>query len=114
RTIGVLYLDSRRPDAPFDREHLDLATAAAATAAAAIESLRRQELLRARARVVDAQSGDDAELLLVGDSPTCDRLRRDANRRALEDRPLLLCGPAGSEGVRLARWIHLHSVRRES
>ena len=114
RTIGVLYLDTRRPDSPFDREHLDLATAAAATAAASIESLRRQELLRTRAHLVEAQSREDAELLLLGDSPVAADLRQLAQRRAIEDRPLLLCGPAGSEGIRLARWIHLHGGRRES
>jgi DNA-binding NtrC family response regulator len=114
RTIGMLYLDTRRPDAQFDRAHLDLATAAAATAAAFIESLRRQDLLRERARLMEEQSREDAELLLLGESPSSEDLREEARRRALDDRPVLLCGPVGSEGIRLARWIHLNGARRES
>ena len=114
RTIGMLYLDTRRPDGLFDRGHLDLATAAAATAAAFIESLRRQNLLRERARLMEEQTREDAELLLLGDSRAAEDLREEAGRRALDDRPILLCGPTGSEGIRLARWIHLHSARRES
>jgi DNA-binding NtrC family response regulator len=114
RIIGMLYLDTRRPDALFDRGHLDLATAAAATAAASIEGLRRQEVLRARTLLVEAQRREDAELLLLGGTLAQQALREQAEQRALDDRPLLLCGPTGSEGVRLARWIHMQGARREA
>ncbi|MEZ5361730.1 MAG: FHA domain-containing protein [Bryobacterales bacterium] len=113
RTIGMLYLDTRKPGAKLDEGHLQLATAAGATAAAAIESLRRQDMLRERARVFEEQTREDAELLLVGGTEIAAELREKAKRRALDDWPLLICGPAGSEGIRLAQWVHLNSNRRE-
>ncbi|MCB1022613.1 MAG: sigma 54-interacting transcriptional regulator [Acidobacteria bacterium] len=113
RTIGMLYLDTRKPGAKLDEGHLQLATAAGATAAATIESLRRQDMLRERARVVDEQTREDAEMPLVGESPAVADLRELAKRRALDDRPVLICGPVGSEGIRLAQWIHVNSSRRE-
>ena len=111
RVIGVLYLDTRRPDALFDRAHLDLAAAAAATAAATIESLRKQDLLRTRARLMEDQTREDVDLLLLGDSSEAELLRERAQGRAGDDDPILLCGPTGSEGSRLARWLHVNSPR---
>ncbi len=113
RVIGVLYLDTRRSDALFDRAHLDLAAAAAATVAATIESLRRLDLLLARTRLIEEQVRDDTELPLLGESREIGLLRANAKTRALDDDPILICGPAGSEGGRLARWIHDQSTRKD-
>src|SRR5262249_52378325 len=66
QTLGVIYLDTKNPDARFDEDHLQLLTAIAGIAAASFDNAIRLETLKENARRLKAEL--DAGHDMVGES----------------------------------------------
>ncbi len=108
--LGVLYLDSSKSDARFDRDHLELVTAAAAIAAAALDNARRLEWLeRERRRLTDTELRHD----LVGEGPAMTRVHQLIARIAPTDSTVLITGESGCGKELVARALHTASRRSE-
>jgi transcriptional regulator with GAF, ATPase, and Fis domain len=103
-TVGVLYLDTRDPRARFDERHLELVTAAAGIAAAALANARHMESLEEESRAVP-----DAGM--VGESPRMLEVQRLLARVARTDSTVLLRGESGTGKEVAARALHRGSPR---
>lgn len=64
-TLGLLYLDTREPDLHFDARHLELTTAVAGIAAAALANVRHLEALEEESRRIEGA----LDAGMIGDSP---------------------------------------------
>ena len=67
RVSGVIYLDTRSPENPFDSDHLQLITALAGLISLAWENVRHLEKLREKNKYLQEEINLNREL--VGDSP---------------------------------------------
>jgi transcriptional regulator with GAF, ATPase, and Fis domain len=104
---GVLYLDGRNPDIRFDERHLDLLTAAAGIASAALANARLLEWLwQENQRMEEAFDSD-----IVGESPRIQELIRLLTRVAATDSTVLLLGESGTGKEVAARALHKCSRR---
>jgi transcriptional regulator with GAF, ATPase, and Fis domain len=103
-TLGVLYLDTRDPRARFDGRHLELVTAAAGIAAAALANARHMESLEEESMAVP-----DAGM--VGESPRMLEVQRLLARVARTDSTVLLRGESGTGKEVAARALHRGSPR---
>jgi two-component system, NtrC family, response regulator HydG len=109
RPLGLLYLDTREPGARLDEGHLQLVTAVAGVAAAALATVRRIEWLEEENRRLAAGFAHD----MVGESPRMRELHRILNRVAATDSTVLLLGESGTGKELAARAIHRASPRAE-
>ena len=109
RKLGVIYLDSDEPQARFDENHLQMATAVAAIAAVAIHNARNfEDLENENARLmVDA----DIEHNMVGESPLLQRVYQLISKVAPTDSTVLIFGESGTGKELAARAIHRNSKR---
>jgi two-component system, NtrC family, response regulator HydG len=109
RKLGVIYLDSDEPQARFDENHLQMATAVAAIAAVAIHNARNfEDLENENARLmVDA----DIEHNMVGESPLLQRVYQLISKVAPTDSTVLIVGESGTGKELAARAIHRNSKR---
>ena len=109
RKLGVIYLDSDEPEARFDENHLQMATAVAAIAAVAIHNARNfEDLENENARLmVDA----DIEHNMVGESPLLQRVYQLISKVAPTDSTVLIFGESGTGKELAARAIHRNSKR---
>jgi Nif-specific regulatory protein len=109
RKLGVIYLDSDEPEARFDENHLQMATAVAAIAAVAIHNARNfEDLENENARLmVDA----DIEHNMVGESPLLQRVYQLISKVAPTDSTVLIYGESGTGKELAARAIHRNSKR---
>jgi len=105
--IGVLYADSRTEPAPFSKDHLQLATAAAAVAAIALASARRMELLEAETRAL--RKGSVAPI--VGESRRVEEVRRYIERVGPKETTVMVRGETGTGKELVARALHDASPR---
>ncbi len=108
--LGVLYLDTCNPGASFDRDHLELVTAAAAIAAAALDNARRVARLEAERRRLAAA---DLRHDLVGESPAMERILRLIARVAPTASTVLVTGESGCGKELVARALHANSPRAD-
>ncbi len=109
RPLGLLYLDTREPGARFDEGHLQLATAVAGIAAAALATVRQIEWLEEENRRLAAGYAHD----MVGESPRMREIYRLLQRVAATDSTVLLLGESGTGKELAARAIHRASPRAE-
>jgi transcriptional regulator with GAF, ATPase, and Fis domain len=104
---GVLYLDTRERGTRFDERHLDLLTAAAGIASAALANARLLEWLREENQRIEAALDSG----MVGESPRMKEIGRLLARVAPTDSTVLLLGESGTGKEVAARSLHKGSRR---
>jgi Nif-specific regulatory protein len=109
RPLGLLYLDTREPGTRFDEGHLQLVTAVAGIAAAALTTVRSLEWLEEENRRLAAGFAHD----MVGESPRMREIYRLLHRVAATDSTVLLLGESGTGKELAARAVHRASPRAE-
>jgi Nif-specific regulatory protein len=105
--VGVLYLDTRNLGTRFDERHLDLLTAVAGIASAALANARLLEWLRQENERIEAALDTD----MVGESPRMKEIGRLLARVAPTDSTVLLRGESGTGKEVAARSLHRGSRR---
>ncbi len=105
--LGVLYLDTREPGARFDERHLELATAAAGIAAAALGTVRYLEALEEEKQRIEGA----LDAGMVGESPAIRETQRLLARIAPTHSTVLLRGESGTGKELAARALHRGSLR---
>ncbi len=106
-TLGVLYLDTREGGARFDERHLELATAAAGIAAAALANVRYLEALEEEKQRIEGS----LDAGMVGESPRIREVQRLLARIAPTDATVLLRGESGTGKELAAKALHRGSPR---
>ena len=93
RVIGAIYLDSRDPKAEFREDQLELLTAIAGIAAAALENMHRlNDLQSENFRLRDDY---DLEHNMVGEGPRLQDVHRFIAKVAASDATVLINGESG-------------------
>jgi len=111
RTLGVVYLDTKEPDALFDKDHLQLVSAVAAITAVAIENARHIEFLVSENQRLIADF--NIEHNLVGESRPLREVLQFISKVAPTDSTVLLSGESGTGKELAARAIHQNSKRAD-
>jgi len=111
RTLGVMYLDSAVPGAPFHADHLELAGASGAILGLALENARRLEWLQLENHRLQEASGLHHEM--VGGSPRMREVYQFVSKVAPTDSTVLISGESGTGKELVARAIHRNSQRAE-
>jgi Nif-specific regulatory protein len=109
RKVGVLYLDRQDMRARFDEDHLQLATAIAAMAAAALDNAVRIERLESENQRLQAEI--HIEHQMVGESARMREVYQFIAKAAPTDSTVLLRGESGTGKELVARAIHGNSRR---
>jgi transcriptional regulator with GAF, ATPase, and Fis domain len=105
--VGVLYVDTLAAGVRFDTRHVEVLSAAAGIAGAALVNLRRLEGLREENRRLEASLDPG----MVGDSPPMREVYRQLGRIAPTDSTVLLRGESGTGKEMAARALHRGSPR---
>jgi Nif-specific regulatory protein len=105
----VIYLDTREPDADFDKDHLQLVTAIAAISAVAIDNARHIEWLISENQRLIADF--DIEHNIVGESSAVRDVLQFIAKVAPTDSTVLISGESGTGKELAARAIHQNSKR---
>jgi transcriptional regulator with GAF, ATPase, and Fis domain len=105
--LGVLYLDTREPGTRFDERHLELATAAAGIAAAALANVRYLEALEEEKQRIEGA----LDAGMVGESAAIRETQRLLARIAPTPSTVLLRGESGTGKELAARALHRGSLR---
>lgn len=111
RTLGVIYLDTKEPDAVFDKDHLQLVSAISAITAVAIENARHIEWLVSENQRLIADF--NIEHNMVGESQSMRDVLQFISKVAPTDSTVLLLGESGTGKELAARAIHLNSRRTD-
>jgi Nif-specific regulatory protein len=106
-TLGVLYLDTRKPGVRFDERHLELMTGAAGIAAAALSNVRHLEALEEEKQRIEGA----LDAGMVGGSARIREIQRLLARVAATDSTVLLRGESGTGKEVAARALHRGSPR---
>ena len=109
RVIGVLYLDSKDPKACFQEDQLELLTAIAGIAAAALENAH--ELDDLAAENLRLREDYDLEHNMVGESQRLTEVHRFIAKVAPTDTTILIHGESGTGKELVARALHVNSAR---
>jgi Nif-specific regulatory protein len=109
RVSGVIYLDTRSPENPFDSDHLQLITAVAGLISLAWQNIRLLEKLREENRYLQEEINLNHELM--GDSPRMRAVYEVVRRVAATDSTVLIQGESGTGKELVARAIHKSSSR---
>ncbi len=105
--LGVLYLDTLDSEIRFDDGHLELVTAIAGIAAAALANTRHVEWLEEEKQRLEASFDHD----MIGESPRMKEVWRLLTRVAATDTTVLLRGESGTGKELAARAVHRGSPR---
>jgi transcriptional regulator with GAF, ATPase, and Fis domain len=105
----LIYLESSDPSAPFDEHHLQLVTAVAAIAAAAMENVHQIEKLEIENIRLHEEADPDHRI--VGGSSAMKEVYDFIKRAAPVDSTVLIEGESGTGKELIARAIHLSSPR---
>jgi Nif-specific regulatory protein len=111
RTLGVVYLDSRVPGAPFHEDHLELASSVGAIVGLALDSARRLEWLQTENLRLQEAIGLHHEM--VGASQRMREVYQFVSKVAPTDSTVLIHGESGTGKELVARAIHHNSRRAE-
>jgi two-component system, NtrC family, response regulator HydG len=111
RVSGVIYLDTRSPETPFDSDHLQLITAVAGLVSLARENVRHLEKLREENQYLQEEINLNHEL--VGDSPRMRAVYELIRRMAATDSTVLIQGESGTGKELVASAIHNSSSRAD-
>jgi len=111
RTLGVIYLDTKEPDAVFDKDHLQLVSAISAITAVAIENARHIEWLVSENQRLIADF--NIEHNMVGESPNIRDVLQFISKVAPTDSTVLLSGESGTGKELVARAVHQNSKRAD-
>jgi Nif-specific regulatory protein len=106
-TLGVLYLDTRELGAGFDKRHLEVVTAAAGIAAAALANIRHLEALEEEKQRIEGV----LDAGMVGESSAIRETQRLLARIAPTESTVLLRGESGTGKEVDARALHRGSPR---
>jgi len=111
RVSGVIYLDTRSPENPFDSDHLQLITAVAGLISLAWENVLHLEKLREENKYLQEEINLYHEL--VGDSPRMRAVYELIRRVAATDSTVLIQGESGTGKELVARAVHNSSSRAD-
>jgi two-component system, NtrC family, response regulator HydG len=111
RTLGVIYLDTKEPEAVFDKDHLQLVSAISAITAVAIENARHIEWLVSENQRLIADF--NIEHNMVGESRAMRNVLQFISKVAPTDSTVLLSGESGTGKELVARAIHQNSKRAD-
>ena len=106
KKLGVVYLDATGAKAPFDEVHLQLLTAIATSASAAIGNARQMEWLEQELRRAGSVAFD-----MIGESDGIERVRNLIRKVAPTESTVLVTGETGTGKELVARAIHVGSPR---
>jgi Nif-specific regulatory protein len=109
KVLGVIYLDSTRPGAHFDQDHLQLVTAIAGIASMALENARYVEWLQGENSRLREEI--NVEHNMVGESPAIQQVCQFIARVAATESTVLITGESGTGKELVARAIHKNSPR---
>ena len=109
RVCGVIYLDTRSPENPFDSDHLQLITAVASLVSLAWQNVRLLEKLRAENKYLQEEIKLNHQL--VGESPRMRAVYEVVRRVAATESTVLIQGESGTGKELVARAIHDSSPR---
>jgi len=109
KVTGCIYLDTRKADARFDEDHLQLVAAIAGTSAVALENARRMHWLEQENLRLSAEINLDHNL--IGESLRMKEVYQFLARVAPTDSNVLLQGESGTGKELAARAIHRNSPR---
>ena len=109
KTLGVIYLDSQNPQTSFEEQHLQLLTAIAGIAAAALENALCVEKLERENHRLQAQINIEHDM--VGNSGSMRQVFDFISKAAPSNSTVLVRGESGT-GKELVAWaIHRNSAR---
>ncbi len=111
RTLGVIYLDTKEPEAVFDKDHLQLVSAISAITAVAIENARHIEWLVSENQRLIADF--NIEHNMVGESQAMRNVLQFVSKVAPTHSTVLLSGESGTGKELVARAIHQNSKRAD-
>jgi transcriptional regulator with GAF, ATPase, and Fis domain len=111
RVSGVIYLDTRSPENPFDSDHLQLITAVAGLISLAWDRVRHLQKLQEENQYLHEEINLNHEL--VGDSPRMRAVYELIRRVAATDSTVLIQGESGTGKELVARAIHNSSSRAD-
>ena len=111
RVRGVIYLDTRSPENPFDSDHLHLVAAVAGLISLAWANVRHLEKLREENKYLQEEINLNHEL--VGESPRMRAVYELIRRVAATDSTVLIQGESGTGKELVARAIHNSSSRAD-
>jgi Nif-specific regulatory protein len=109
--LGVIYLDSTKPDFRFEEDYLQLLTAIAAIGAVAFDNVRRVEWLENETRRLRNEISLNHDL--IGESAAMQAVYQTLAKVAPSDSTVLLRGESGTGKEMVARAIHLGSPRAD-
>ncbi len=111
QALGVIYLDTKNPDARFDEDHLQLLTAIAGIAAAPIDNAIQLEMLRGDAQRLKAELDSGHEM--VGESAPMRAVYQLISKVSPSDTTVLILGESGTGKELAARAVHNLSPRAD-
>jgi transcriptional regulator with GAF, ATPase, and Fis domain len=111
RVSGVIYLDTRSPENPFDSDHLQLITAVAGLISLAWDRVRHLQKLQEENQYLHEEINLNHEL--VGDSPRMRAVYELIRRVAATDSTVLIQGESGTGKELVARAVHNSSSRAD-
>ena len=109
KTLGVIYLDTRKPASYFTSDHAHFVTAIADVAATAYTNARYVEQLQDEARRLKDELDFDREM--IGESEPMITIRRFIAAFAPTNSTVLIRGDSGTGKEIVARAIHRNSLR---
>ena len=111
KTIGVIYLASRRPAPAFRDDHIHFLDSVSRIAAVTLENILALDALRSENKQLKAELNSDGRL--VGDSRQIRQVEDFIARVAKSDSTVLIRGESGTGKEVVARAIHQKSPRHE-
>ncbi|HTC45751.1 MAG TPA: sigma 54-interacting transcriptional regulator [Candidatus Aquilonibacter sp.] len=111
RVSGVIYLDTRRPENPFDSDHLQLITAVAGLISLAWDRVRHLQKLQEENKYLHEEINLNHEF--VGDSSRMRAVYELIRRVAATDSTVLIQGESGTGKELVAHAVHNSSSRAD-